>query len=294
MSSKLRPLSSELQEIAKTELNEDDQKIDSEIISIHRFIAGLPGMTKYQISDQFILSFLRSCKFNNSIVKKKLSSFITMRKVCPDIFANRIVNDDTIEILKTSVHLPLPLPLDTNSSLIQISNYGNLNLKQHNIYDGIKLLFMMLEIRFLEDDHSSVAGFTFIEDFSDLSFTHMVAMNIGVLKKIMGYLRSGMPYRVKGIHITNAPWFVNGILGLFKDILPFKMKKRFFVHKTLNDLYSHVPQKYLPLEYGGENGSTAEIIESWEAKLLEYKNYFQYDFQFGTEVEVCERDKDSQ
>ncbi|XP_055856047.1 uncharacterized protein LOC129919218 [Episyrphus balteatus] len=290
MAAKVRSLSAELQEIAISELNEDEQKIEDEINAIHHFVAGLPGMTKYQISDQFIISFLRSCKFNNRTVKKKLPNFMTMRKVCPDIFANRMVNEEMIEILKSSVHLPLPNPLDTNSSLIQISNYGNLNLKQYNIYEGIKLLFMMLEIRFLEDDHSSVAGFTFIEDFSHLSFSHMIAMNIGVLTKIMGYLRSGLPYRVKGIHIINAPWFVNGIMGLFRDILPLKMKRRFFIHKTLNDLYEHVPQKYLSKEYDGENGSSEDILKLWETKLLKYKNYFQYDFQFGTEVETSEKD----
>lgn len=286
----IRPLPSELKEKAKKELNEDDHKFNEELESIYNFVVGLPGLTKYQISDQFIVSFLRSCKFNDRVVRKKLPNFLTMRKVCPDIFANRVVNEELIEILKTGVHLPLPLPLETNLSLIQISNYGNVNTRQYNLYEAIKLLFMMLEIRFLEDDHSSVSGFTFIEDFSDLSFSQMIAMNIGVLKKIMGYLRSGMPYRVKGIHIINAPWFVNGILGLFRDSLPFKMKKRFFVHKTLDDLYSHVPHKYLPKEYGGENGSTEEIIKQWEAKLLKFKNYFQYDFQFGTiEVEVSEK-----
>lgn len=51
---------------------------------------------------------------------------------------------------------------------------------------------------------------------------------------------------------------------------------------NLKSLYQHVPQIYLPLEYGGQNGSIPDIIQQGVAKFLEYENYFQEDAEYGS------------
>lgn len=52
---------------------------------------------------------------------------------------------------------------------------------------------------------------------------------------------------------------------------------------NLEKMYSMLPQKYLPKEYGGENGSIPEIIEESVKKYLEYRSYFQDDAKYGTD-----------
>ena len=49
----------------------------------------------------------------------------------------------------------------------------------------------------------------------------------------------------------------------------------------MDSLYQHVPKNILPEEYGGEAGPMSEIIKLWEAKFLEYRNYFVEDDRFG-------------
>ncbi len=48
-------------------------------------------------------------------------------------------------------------------------------------------------------------------------------------------------------------------------------------------LYRFVPQRLLPTEYGGEAGPISTIIESWEKKLLENRDYFLNLSNYGTD-----------
>lgn len=52
---------------------------------------------------------------------------------------------------------------------------------------------------------------------------------------------------------------------------------------NLDKFYEKVPLKYLPKEYGGENGTIPEIIAQWEKKFDEYSNYFKEDANYGTD-----------
>lgn len=47
-----------------------------------------------------------------------------------------------------------------------------------------------------------------------------------------------------------------------------------------------IPLKYLPKEYGGENGSFEEINAAWEKKLEDYRDYFKKNTDYGTEEKL--------
>ena len=59
-----------------------------------------------------------------------------------------------------------------------------------------------------------------------------------------------------------------------------------FVHNDLNSLYQHVPQKYLPVEYGGENGTIDQIIEDACNRILENREYFLEESKYGTDEKL--------
>ena len=56
-----------------------------------------------------------------------------------------------------------------------------------------------------------------------------------------------------------------------------------YLHGTnWDELYKYVPKKYLPKEYGGENGSIEEISKYWEEKILSYSEFFKENEKYGT------------
>ena len=49
----------------------------------------------------------------------------------------------------------------------------------------------------------------------------------------------------------------------------------------MDELYPHIPQEYLPLEYGGSNGNGPQIIDIWEKRLQSFYNYYKEEEQYG-------------
>lgn len=49
-------------------------------------------------------------------------------------------------------------------------------------------------------------------------------------------------------------------------------------------LYQHIPKEMLPAEYGGQAGPIQDVINHWEKKILEYRDYFmEEETTYGTD-----------
>ncbi|XP_049942692.1 retinol-binding protein pinta-like [Schistocerca serialis cubense] len=83
-----RQISPELQAIAQKNLNEDPKRRDEDIKHIKEWLKKQPHL-KARDDDQWILTFLRGCKFSLEKTKHKLDMFYTMRSALPEIFINR-------------------------------------------------------------------------------------------------------------------------------------------------------------------------------------------------------------
>lgn len=97
----LRPLSSELQKIAIEELNEVPERIYEDIQKLRDWVLKQPHL-KSRTSDQFLVAFLRGCKFSLEKAKEKLDKFYSLRATIPEIYKDRDLSDPKIlEIIKT-------------------------------------------------------------------------------------------------------------------------------------------------------------------------------------------------
>lgn len=100
MSLNLRKLSSELQEIAKNELHEDPSRMAEDLEQFKVWITKSPHL-KVRMDDQFLIIFLRGCKYSLEKTKQKLDMFYTIRTHVPELMGNReAINDRTLEILR--------------------------------------------------------------------------------------------------------------------------------------------------------------------------------------------------
>lgn len=48
----------------------------------------------------------------------------------------------------------------------------------------------------------------------------------------------------------------------------------------MESLYSVIPKKFLPTEYGGEAGPIQDMVDHWEKKLMSYRDFFLEDGQY--------------
>ncbi|XP_045459218.1 uncharacterized protein LOC123669670 [Melitaea cinxia] len=77
-------------------------------------------------------------------------------------------------------------------------------------------------------------------------------------------------FKVKGIHVINAPSFFDKLFFIAKGFFPEKMVKRIRVHGSYEELYEVISKEILPKEYGGEGMSCSRLVEEW-------KNYIRSD-----------------
>jgi hypothetical protein len=77
-----------LQELAKSELNEELRYRNEQIEAFRDWIKKTPHL-RARTDDQFLITFLRSCKFSLEKAKHKLDMFYTLRSHMPEVMQNR-------------------------------------------------------------------------------------------------------------------------------------------------------------------------------------------------------------
>lgn len=90
----IREIPIELLKVAETELNEVPEKTMIHIETIRDWIKG--SHMKVRSDAQFLLAFLRGCKFDLVKVKQKLELFYSVRQKSPEIMLHRDTNNDRV------------------------------------------------------------------------------------------------------------------------------------------------------------------------------------------------------
>lgn len=93
--SNIRPLSDELAKMAKSELNEVPSRIKEDIQQIRNWISKQPHL-KPICNDQFLINFLRGCKYSLERTKQKIDKYFTIKTTMPEIFSDRDPTDPNL------------------------------------------------------------------------------------------------------------------------------------------------------------------------------------------------------
>lgn len=288
----LRPLIPKLQERAVTELNEVPERLADDIQALREWMEKQPHL-RGRTSDQFLVAFLRGCKFNSEKAKHKLDQYYTLQAGIPEVFSNRSVDDEiSLEIIRMGVILRLPRHEDDEGPCITIIRTTIYDTDKYKFADVIRVGTMFGEIMMLEDDNSVISGYVEIMDMKDVGANQLFQLHPSLLRKLSVFADEASPMRQKGTHFINVPGpFEAGFRGV-KAFFPEKATKRIHLHATGSEtLYEHIPRKYLPIEYGGENGTIPEIVAAMEAKFLSYREHFKENANFGITEELRKTEK---
>lgn len=272
---KVRPLPPALNKIATTELNEEPERVLRDIDAIRTWLAKSPHI-KARTDDQFLLGFLRGCKFSLERVKEKLDLFYSIRGAIPEVFAGRNPRLDRIrEIMKLGAMLPLPNTETPESPRIFLIRPGCYDAEKFTVLETWKVSTMMYEILMREDDNLMVAGQISVLDLADVTMASFLQMTPSVIKRMIAIGQDSSPIRDKATHFINTPPGFYQIFNIFKTFMTEKSKERTQVHgDNVELLFGKVPRRLFPSEYGGEAGTIASIIEYWEKKIDSYTDYF--------------------
>ncbi|KAL0894647.1 hypothetical protein ABMA27_013201 [Loxostege sticticalis] len=279
----VRELSPELAAKAQAELNEDPKRIKEDLQHLKDWLAKQPHLNARR-DDQWLIAFLRGCKFSLERTKEKLDLYYAIRKTAPDLY--RIHHKDPLfnEILELGSYIVLPKAPGPTSPKISIVSPGRYDADKYSISDILSVSNVLLKIILFEDDHSVVAGMQTILDLEGVTMSHFFQMTPLQMKKMVVSGQDALPLRMKGTHYLNTPAGFETVFNAIKGLLNEKNKNRLYVHnKNYDEMYKYIPKEYLPKEYGGEAGSIKEITDYWKKKVDEYSDWLEEDLRYGTD-----------
>ncbi|XP_059608766.1 retinol-binding protein pinta-like [Phlebotomus argentipes] len=282
----IRPISSELAKVAKEEINEVPERISEDLEALKEWIRKQPHL-RARTSDQFLVGFLRGCKWSLERAKEKIEDFYTLRGRIPELMKGRDPLDKrTRKLIRTGVGLPLPLTEAPGKPRIMLIRPAAYDPALFTFADVMKVGNMIGDVLLLEDDNMMIAGQIDILDLADVSAGHFMQMNPGLMRKITLLTQKANPMRQIETHCINTPPGFETIFNMFKGFVNEKQRNRIHVHRNTEELFKCIPRKLFPTEYGGEAGKIEDIIDFWEQKLITYSEWFKEDEeQYGVDEE---------
>ncbi|KAJ8681059.1 hypothetical protein QAD02_016846 [Eretmocerus hayati] len=216
--------------------------------------------------------FIICSKHSLEMAKQRIDLYYTMKKLAPEILANRDPLSKQLKQLGQFVQfVPLPRVTPENNRVVMF-RYTSEDATGCEIAEAFKYTFMVAEVRAVED---TAEGDINIYDLSKMRLGHLTQLNPSVIKKSEVTATKVFGARIRGIHFINAPSFIDRIITLVKSMIKPKLAARVFVHSSgLESLYEVVPKSVLPVDYGGDEKSMDELDEKWHKKLEEWRDWF--------------------
>ncbi|CAK1549780.1 unnamed protein product [Leptosia nina] len=272
----LRQLPKSLQEKCERELNEQPERVTSDVRAVRDWLEKQPHLQGVKPTDQWLVSFLRGSKSSLERTKEKLDLSYTLRTLVPEIFQNRDPLDPKINaILAKGLYLPLQKCITEDGCRPMFVRFDLRDGPLIPVEDLMKVAFMIVEILIRDDDNFIISGEEVIVDLKNMGIAALSLWTPAMAKKVVTSFEKALPVRLKNIHILNPPPGLETVLNFVKAFMSEKLQRRIFVYgQNLQLFHEQFPQEYLPKEYGGSNGTLQDLTDYWKARVESNRDWF--------------------
>lgn len=264
-------------DLAVKELHEDPQKICAHIASLRNWLLQSKHIQNCPDDDRFLLKFLRAAKFNHEKAQERLEVFCTLRGSqlhgTPSYFEFPSLED---EQLRYYLHCGLFVPCGFNDRGEQVV-LGAVHSWDPDVLSFPSMLpyaCMAMEV-LLVDERSQIAGVTNVLDLDGFGKKQLNAImsHQKDLKTWARIWQEGFPMRNGSVYYYREPMIFDILFKVFSFWMKEKLRKR--LHRCGTDLpkiHAKMPgaKRILPAEYGGENGTFAELQARFHQRFFDF------------------------
>ena len=255
----------ELMRAAREDLNESPARLKEDLESIKSWIKKSPHLHSIKQDDEFLIMFLRCCKFSLERTKEKLDFHFSVRGNLPSWFDDWDPRRPEIRhIIRAGVVIPLP-GYDRHGRKVVVMRGGKSDPNTMKKDDEFKASTMMMELAMAGDTQAVIRGIVLLQDLSGMTASHAVSMTPAIAKRAMTVWQDAYPSRPKALHFLNMPPVIESVFKMVQSFQKQKMKERNHVHPVgdLSAMQADLGLEVLPKEYGGTNTSLEELREVW-------------------------------
>lgn len=222
----IRPLNPSLQKKAIDELGEDPERIPKDLEAFREWIKKSSHI-KSRTDDQFLVNFLRGCKYSLERAKEKFDLYHTLKTHLPELTKNRDPLDkNVLDMIRQGVGIPLPNSDSPDGPRYFLIRPGCYDPDLYSVQDVMKVASMVADLLLYIDDNYVVSGQIGILDFSGISLSHLTKFTPTFIKKMTMLQQDAAPVRQKASHFVNMPSIALTAFNLFQSFTKEKVKKR--------------------------------------------------------------------
>jgi len=265
----------ELQAAAVAELAEDPKQLQEMMKILRDWIDKSPHLHSIRKDDAVLMTFLRGCKYSLERSKEKLDFFYSVRSNLPEWFDEWDPRQDYVQtILKAGVYLPLH-GYDKKGRFVILMRNGQVDPNSMKLENSFKVSTMVTELAMVNNPQAIIKGFVIIQDMEGMGAAHAMQINPTIAKKAMTVWQDSQPIRPKAMHFLGMPTVMVSIFNMMQALQKEKMRERNHVHpkNSYEKLHEDVGTEVLPKEYGGTNGTVAELTEHWLAEMEKNRDW---------------------
>lgn len=238
----------ELERIADEELDgETDWRTADGLAKLNQLLDG--DLELHSRRDkEFLLRFLRVCKYNVDKALQKVKAYYKIRKECTPIFENFVPS--SAELAARSLVGVLP-ERDSHGRPVVLFKAGDWNPRILSYSEQLKAIVIVME-HLTTDPVAQTVGISCVLDYGGFTADKILSIDFGLLKKSLRPLLDCVPARIKAVHVVRESYAFDIAYALLRPFISKKITDRIHCHgQNIEGLQNDFPVDVLPEEYGG-------------------------------------------
>ncbi|XP_074097677.1 clavesin-2-like [Cotesia typhae] len=261
------PLDEETKKLAEVELRETPENVKNGIATLRKLLEESKTLY-YRTDDEFLLIFLRPCKFYpesayalmQRIADFKVKNAALLDNLMPDDEKTAIFENNVVNVLKDRDH---------KRRRVLIVNAGKSWDPSKVTADQMFRIFYLIHEAAMLEPESQVRGVVVIMDFDGLSMKQVMGLSPSFSMRLLSFIQDALPLRLKEVHFVKQPFLFNIVWNMFKPFTREKLRKRMFFHGSkMNSLHAYLAPSHLPMDYGGELPEINYTAADWFPTIL--------------------------
>ncbi|KAL0818349.1 hypothetical protein ABMA28_008827 [Loxostege sticticalis] len=257
----------EKQEIRK-ELGLRETGIQEDINAILEWFRKQPHLVDAGINRAIIERMLITAKGSLEKTKQRIDCLYKYRGLAPELIQNREKELSMYHGDLWSFYRQVAMPRLYKGHRVTIIKIEDPDPNNFFVDVLFRNTFMLGDLRIQYD---YMLGEKWVIDIGNCSLSHLLRMNPLVMQKTAQIFQEGFGLRVAAIHVLNCPKGGQTILSFMKQFFKPKILDRIVFHNSLETLYQHIPKRYLPKDYGGEEPSLDDFKLKYENEVRSEK-----------------------
>ncbi|XP_037824238.1 alpha-tocopherol transfer protein-like [Lucilia sericata] len=235
---------------ALQELRETSENIQTGLKELKKLLQAESELNIPKTNDEWLMKFLRVSHFYAESARDLIRRYYNLQSKYNEI-TNFLIPSKLKAIFEANLVCILP-QRDQQGRRIVVSLGGKQwNHKLISIDDVFSASTLCSELLQLEPE-TQINGIVYIMDMQGLTLGRALHYTPYRTKRLLDYIQSNIPLRIKGFHVVNQPKIFQPIYAAAKPFFTTKFAKRIVLHgSNYESLHRYISPECLPECYGG-------------------------------------------